>query len=253
MGLRPDQVKATVEAEKLSFKPEKHSVVNLTSTVTNAQMVDIINSGILLNNLDKFEGEMASIEAGREEVRASLGISIDASDSRGRPNSYHANMQFFPPNKVMKAVPIPPVQHLQGTTSLVLPAGEKPEDGVTSFGGKVYMIFSRLGYAAAIPEPMLTTFQVVSGLMGMQYQRLHLMQQWLVQHGVQEQLAHEYLSSFHKSILVDTKNESFRELMEGQTKGGINIQGMNVLEESDTAKVKEAMDGIFKRLNGVKN
>ena len=63
-----------------------------------------------------------------------------------REGSSEANMGLFDKTKVLKAVPIPPVQHLQGTTSLVLPEGDDPAD-VTSFGGKVLKLFSGLGYA----------------------------------------------------------------------------------------------------------
>lgn len=229
IGLRPTQVQEVVDSEKLIFDSSKHYIVNLTSTVTNKQMCDIINGAIVTNAIKR--------------------ASEKSDGTYERAGSSEADMGFFDKTRVLKAVPIPPVQHLQGTTSLVMPEGGKPDDK-TGFGGKMLTLFSGLGYATWIEESKLTTYQVVSGLMGIQYQRLHLMQQWLVDHGIEKQAAHDYLANFHKSILVDTADKSFFELMNEQTKGGINEQAMGIFVGAEENFLKKSMDAIHNRLNG---
>ncbi|KAK3275754.1 hypothetical protein CYMTET_16126 [Cymbomonas tetramitiformis] len=197
LGLLPSQVRPVFYEEKLQCK-SSHFVVNLTSTVKNAELAEIISS---------------CSEASRE----------------------------FALSNVMKAVPLPAVQHLQGTTILCPP---------NAYDGKISCIFDALGMAVEVEEKQLVAYQAMTAMMGPLYQQAQWHKEWLVENAdVSPELAQTFVCGLMNTIMADpNKGETFEQLMEAQTKGGINEQRMNLLS-AHKESTKASMDAVYERLN----
>ena len=113
-----------------------------------------------------------------------------------------------PPN-VVKAVPLPPVQHRRGVTVLA-PAYHHRFS-------LIHKIFDALGTTVHCAEAELPVFQTATCLMGPFYQWLALIQERMGRElGAQDRPGEvqKYLVGLFECLLADCKDESFRELME---------------------------------------
>lgn len=175
----------------------------------------------------------------------------------------------------MKAVPLPAVQHCAGTT-VCAKSGSDP-----AFDAEVAELFARLGSVTQCEEADLPVFQVMSGMMGPFYQHCGWLQEFLQKEArLSGPEAQRYLCSFFRTLLCDASGgtpgspgdgdysvktcghvasnptdkflsagtvETFEELCAAQTKGGINVQAMGIME-SNRKHTDEALYALLQRL-----
>ena len=133
--------------------------------------------------------------------------------------------------------------------------------------GKICNLFEQLGTAIEVEEDHLPYFQSITCMMGPFYQQCQFLEQWifgkirttedisLKEKGytddemVQKRKLQRYLVGFFETILSDAKNsgDTWQELMNAQTKGGLNEQAMQLL--SGTKEVTHStLDTILGRI-----
>jgi len=211
LGVRPEQVVQVLENRNnreesddqsnpyLKFDARRHCIVNLISTLTNAVLLDMINNKGL---------------AGNESISN---------------------------DQVIKAVPLPGVQFLSGTTVISPP---------NMMEGKICNLFEQLGTTIEVEEEHLPYFLSISSMMGPFYQQCQILQQWMFEkiramknkrptdaantneEMEQKRKLQKYLIGFFDTILSDAKNsgDTWQELMNAQTKGGLNEQAMQLMD-----------------------
>eukprot|EP01060_Flectonema_neradi_P013611 TRINITY_DN2034_c3_g1_i1.p1 TRINITY_DN2034_c3_g1~~TRINITY_DN2034_c3_g1_i1.p1 ORF type:complete len:291 (+),score=55.17 TRINITY_DN2034_c3_g1_i1:60-875(+) len=146
--------------------------------------------------------------------------------------------------KVCKAVPLPPVAHQRGVTS-VCPSNEIAKN-----------LFELLGTVVQIEtEDHQRALQAATALMGPFYAQCQALQEWLSTKGLSPDVASQFAGSFYHCISYDSANcsktssDAFKTLIAEQTPGGLNEQAIKELTEAgvyDSHKV--SLDSILGRL-----
>ena len=118
--------------------------------------------------------------------------------------------------------------------------------------GKIYRLFKQLGTAIEVEEDHLPYFQAVTCMMGPFYQHCEFLQEWLHEKTskctkedskggqfenrtqVHDEELRKYLVGFFDTLLSDARHsgETWSQLMNAQTKGGLNEQAMNLMRET---------------------
>ena len=137
--------------------------------------------------------------------------------------------------KVCKAVPLPPVAHQRGVTS-VCPSNEV-----------VKGLFELLGTVVEIEvEDHQRALQTTTAMMGPFYAQCQALQEWLSTQGVSSEVSSEFVGAFYHCISFDaahyskTTPSAFKNLIAEQTPGGLNEQAVKELTEAgvyDSQKV----------------
>jgi len=115
------------------------------------------------------------------------------------------------PERVFRAVPLPPVQH-HACTTIITP----PDHNIAA-------LFDRLGGSVQVStEDDLTTLQAITSMMGPFYQLLRCSRDWAAAAGVDRLAASKYVGDIFHSIAVDGKRmggklTGFDELVAEQT------------------------------------
>ena len=138
--------------------------------------------------------------------------------------------------------------------------------------GKICNLFEKLGTAIEVEEEHLPYFQSITCMMGPFYQQCQFLQQWIFEktrttedkrskmdgytneEEVQKRKLQRYLVGFFDTVLSDAKNsgDTWPELMNAQTKGGLNEQAMQLL--SGTKEVTHnTLDTILGRITNSSN
>ena len=138
--------------------------------------------------------------------------------------------------------------------------------------GKVFDLFKQLGTAVEVEEEHLPYFQAITCMMGPFYQHCQFLQEWIhkkicnevgvhSQHSGNESKTtahieelHRYLTGFFDTILSDARHggEPWLQLMNAQTKGGLNEQAMHLMSETKEV-THRTLDTILSRLQNAKN
>ena len=149
-----------------------------------------------------------------------------------------------------------------GTTALTPP---------DMLDGKIYTLFKQLGTAIEVEEDHLPYFQAITCMMGPFYQHCQFLQEWLhektnkcTKEGsrdgmfgnstkVNDEELRKYLVGFFDTLLSDARNgrETWSQLMNAQTKGGLNEQAMHLMSETKDA-THNTLDVILDRLLAAK-
>lgn len=239
IGVRPEQVVPMLQNDahndevvnktndyNIKFDIKRHCIVNLVSTLTNAQLIDMINCN-------------------------------QPADATVCPNKIMGR------NQVVKAVPLPGVQFLSGTTALTPPK---------LLEGKIFNLFKQLGTAIEVEEDHLPYFQAITCMMGPFYQHCQFLQEWIhnkirkdtEEHSrhsatkndtkAHDEELHNYLTGFFDTLLSDARHggEPWAQLMSAQTKGGLNEQAMHLMAETKEV-THSTLDTILNRLQTAKN
>ena len=133
--------------------------------------------------------------------------------------------------------------------------------------GKICHLFQQLGTAIEVDEEHLPYFQSITCMMGPFYQHCQFLQQWIYEKirsteelgpktdgnkdedDVQKRKLQRYLVGFFDTLLSDAKNsgDTWQELMNAQTKGGLNEQAMQLLSETKDV-THSTLDTILGRI-----
>ena len=137
--------------------------------------------------------------------------------------------------------------------------------------GKIYSLSKQLGTAIEVEEDHLPYFQAITCMMGPFYQHCQFLQEWLHEKtkkctnecskgglfgnstNVNDEKLRKYLVGFFDTLLSDARNgrETWSQLMNAQTKGGLNEQAMHLMSETKEA-THNTLDVILHRLQTTK-
>ena len=143
--------------------------------------------------------------------------------------------------QLVKAVPLPPVQHQAGVT-LVHPA-HRP----------TLRLFEELGGGVPVHDEVdMSRLMTMSCLMGAQYQWLQVVTDWMVDQGVEKQTASSFVGALSHSITRDAAEagpRGFEELIEEQTPGGVNEKAIAHLSQAGVYDaLKDSLEMIYETL-----
>ena len=142
---------------------------------------------------------------------------------------------------IVKAIPMPPVRLGKGPIA-IFPKNKK-----------VRNFFDKIGTTIEIrSEKLSKNFWVISGTMASFYELLNVLTNWLVKKKINKQDAQKYVTYLYSALaqLAASKtSKSLKYLVDEQTPGGLNWQGVNELRRTGYYKLLEkSLKNIHKRL-----
>ena len=142
---------------------------------------------------------------------------------------------------IVKAIPMPPIRLGKGPIA-IFPKNKK-----------VRNFFDKIGTTIEIrSEKLSKNFWVISGTMASFYELLNVLTNWLVKKKINKQDAQKYVTYLYSALaqLAASKNsKSLKYLVDEQTPGGLNWQGVNELRRTGYYKLLEkSLKNIHKRL-----
>lgn len=142
---------------------------------------------------------------------------------------------------IIRAIPLPSVAQRRCVTPIFPPDPE------------VAALFDRLGQTLACATMKeFDLFAVASALMGSYFGILHQTQLWLVENGLPEGFARDYMAGLFANLgrVAETSPDGFAALREGHsTRGGLNEQAYRIFVEEGGAKaLAAALDSVLARV-----
>lgn len=142
---------------------------------------------------------------------------------------------------IVKAIPMPPIRLGKGPIA-IFPKNKK-----------VRNFFDKIGTTIEIrSEKLSKNFWVISGTMASFYELLNVLTNWLVKKKINKQDAQKYVTNLYLALaqLAASKtSKSLKYLVDEQTPGGLNWQGVNELRRTGYYKLLEkSLKNIHKRL-----
>jgi pyrroline-5-carboxylate reductase len=146
-------------------------------------------------------------------------------------------------SNVIKAIPLPPIAKHRGATILT-----PPHPTAVSF-------FDALGASVPVEsEDEMQKLMCVTTLMGHFYATQRATQQWMLEKGLDGDVAAKYIGAIFHSISFDSAqatSHTFEELVAEQTPGGLNQQVIEAMtSEGCYSAQAEALDLILSKLQG---
>ena len=144
---------------------------------------------------------------------------------------------------IVRAIPMPPISLGKGPVALYPP------------NKKVKNFFDKLGTSIEIKsEKLSNNFWAISGTMASFYELLKVLSDWLIKRGLKKSDAQRYVISLYSALAQLAEVHSSKNLrkfvLESQTPGGLNWQGVNELRKSGYFKsLEKSVNNILKRLN----
>jgi Pyrroline-5-carboxylate reductase len=145
--------------------------------------------------------------------------------------------------QIVRAIPMPPISIGKGPVALY-PSNKK-----------VKFFFNKIGTSIEIKsEKLLNNFWAISGTMAQFYELLKILSDWLVKRGLKRSDAQKYVTSLYlalaKLAVVHSSKNLKKFVLESQTPGGLNSQGVKELRKSGYFKsLEKTVNNILKRLN----
>ena len=142
---------------------------------------------------------------------------------------------------IIRAIPMPPIRLGKGPVA-IFPSNKK----VKSF-------FDKLGETVEIKNEKLSkNFWAISGTMASFYELLNILSNWLIRKKTNKLDAQKYVTLLYSALSELALNNSSRplkKLVNEQTPGGLNWQGVNELRKSGYYRLLEkSLTKIYKRL-----
>ena len=142
---------------------------------------------------------------------------------------------------IIRAIPMPPIRLGKGPVA-IFPSNKK----VKSF-------FDKLGETVEIKNEKLSkNFWAISGTMASFYELLNILSNWLIRKKTNKLDAQKYVTLLYSALSELALNNSSRplkNLVNEQTPGGLNWQGVNELRKSGYYRLLEkSLTKIYKRL-----
>ena len=147
--------------------------------------------------------------------------------------------------KIVRAIPMPPISLGKGPVPIFPP------------DKKVKNFFDKIGTTIEIKSEKLSkNFWAISGSMASFYELLKVLSDWLVKKKLKRNQAQKYITSLYSALAalaaVHAEKNLKNFVMESQTPGGLNWQGVNELRKSGYFKsLEKSINNILKRLNKV--
>ena len=144
---------------------------------------------------------------------------------------------------IVRAIPMPPISLGKGPIALYPP------------NKKVKNFFDKIGTSIEIKnEKLSNNFWAISGTMASFYELLKVLSEWQVKKGLKRSYAQKYVTSLYSALAQLAEVHSSKNLkkfvLDSQTPGGLNWQGVNELRKSGYFKsLEKSVNNILKRLN----
>ena len=146
-------------------------------------------------------------------------------------------------SKIIRAIPMPPISLGKGPIAIYPP------------NKKVKNFFNKIGTSIEIKnEGLSNNFWAISGTMASFYEVLKVLSDWQVKKGLKRLDAQKYTTSLYSALAQLAEVYSSKNLkkfvLDSQTPGGLNWQGVNELRKSGYFKsLEKSVNNILKRLN----
>ena len=146
---------------------------------------------------------------------------------------------------IVRAIPLPPISLRKGPVPICPP------------NKKVKNFFDKIGTTIEIKSEKLSkNFWAISGSMASFYELLKVLSDWLVKKKLKRNQAQKYITSLYSALAalaaVHSEKNLKKFVLESQTPGGLNWQGVNELRKSGYFKsLEKSINNILKRLNKV--
>ncbi len=145
--------------------------------------------------------------------------------------------------KIVRAIPMPPISLGLGPVVMC-----PPNKSVKNF-------FNKIGTSIEIKsEELSKNFWAISGTMAPFYEVLKVLSDWLVKRKIPREKSQKYVLSLYYALAALAHSNSHNDLkkfvLNSQTPGGLNWQGVNQLRKSGYYKsLENTLNNILKRLN----
>ena len=142
---------------------------------------------------------------------------------------------------IVKAIPMPPISLRKGPIA-IFPKNKKVKN-----------FFNKIGTAIEIKDEKLSkNFWTISGTMASFYELLNVLTNWLIRKKVNKRDAQKYVTHLYSALAqlaVSNTSKPLKYLVEEQTPGGLNWQGVNELRKLGYYRLLEkSLKKIYKRL-----
>ena len=143
--------------------------------------------------------------------------------------------------KIVRAIPMPPISLGKGPVPIF-----PPDKQVKNF-------FDKIGTTIEIRnEKLLKNFWAISGTMASFYELLNVLSKWLIRKKINETDAQKYVTLLYSALAklaLTNSSKPLKNLVNEQTPGGLNWQGVNELRKSGYYRLLEkSLKNIYKRL-----
>ncbi len=148
-----------------------------------------------------------------------------------------------PKVNLVRAIPMPPISLGLGPIVMCPP------------NTKVKNFFNKIGTSIEIKnEKLSNNFWAISGTMAAFYETIKTLSDWLVKKKVKREQSQKYITSLYfalASLALENSNKNLKRfVLDSQTPGGLNWQGVNQLRKVGYYKSLQAsLNNLLKRLN----
>ena len=142
---------------------------------------------------------------------------------------------------IVKAIPMPPISLKKGPVA-IFPKNKKVKN-----------FFNKIGTTIEIKDEKLSkNFWTISGTMASFYELLNVLTNWLIKEKVDKKDAQKYVTHLYSALAqlaASNTSKPLKYLVEEQTPGGLNWQGVNELRKLGYYRLLEkSLKKIYKRL-----
>ena len=142
---------------------------------------------------------------------------------------------------IIRAIPMPPIRLGKGPVAIFPP------------NKKVKSFFDKIGETIEIKNEKLSkNFWAISGTMASFYELLNVLSNWLIRKKTNKLNAQKYVTLLYSALAelaLANSSKPLKNLVNEQTPGGLNWQGVNELRKSGYYRLLEkSLKKIYKRL-----
>ena len=142
---------------------------------------------------------------------------------------------------IVRAIPMPPIRLGKGPVAIFPP------------NKKVKNFFNKIGTTFEVKNEKLSkNFWTISGTMASFYELMNILSSWLIRKKINKLDAQKYVTLLYSALAelaVSNSSKSLKDLVDEQTPGGLNWQGVNELRKSGYYKsLEKSLKNIYKRL-----
>ena len=142
---------------------------------------------------------------------------------------------------VVRAIPMPPIRLGKGPVAIFPP------------NKKVKNFFNKIGTTIEVKNEKLSkNFWTISGTMASFYELMNTLSSWLIKKKINKLDAQKYVTLLYSALAelaVSNSSKPLKNLVDEQTPGGLNWQGVNELRKSGYYKsLEKSLKNIYKRL-----
>ena len=142
---------------------------------------------------------------------------------------------------IIRAIPMPPIRLGKGPVAIFPP------------NKKIKSFFDKIGTTIEIKNEKLSkNFWAISGTMASFYELLNILSNWLIRKKTNKLDAQKYVTLLYSALAelaLTNSSKPLKNLVDEQTPGGLNWQGVNELRKSGYYRLLEkSLKKIYKRL-----